>query len=126
MRWRNDGARWGAVAKLLHWSMAALMIYGALLAVYLVNQDPDVEANRLRYINWITVHKSVGLTVFALVFLRLIWLRLNPRPETAGHASRGERLASHLAHGSLYALMIVLPVIGFFSSNSVGATTHFW
>lgn len=126
MALRNTEQHWGWLARAFHWTVAVLMIYGAALAIYIVNQEEGVEENIQRYLTWIKVHKSVGLTVLLLAIFRLWWLWVNPRPDTAPEASPLARKVTHLVHGTFYALMIILPISGFFSSNSVGATTRFW
>ena len=126
MALRNTDTHWGWLARVFHWVVAVLMIYGALLAIYIVNQEEGVEENIQRYLTWIKVHKSVGLTVLLLAFFRLWWLWNNPRPETAAEASDRARKLTRLVHGTFYGLMFLLPISGFFSSNSVGATTRFW
>lgn len=126
MTLRNTERHWGWLARALHWLVAALMIYGAALAIYIVNQEEGVEENIQRYLTWIKVHKSVGLTVLLLAVFRLWWLWTNPRPQTAPEASARTHKLTLAVHGTFYALMFVLPVTGFLSSNSVGATTRFW
>jgi len=126
MSWRNTPAQWGGVSRLLHWIIAALMIYGSGLAIYIVNQEHGVEENIQRYLEWIPVHKSVGLTVFFLAVIRLWWTKHNVRPAHPASMTATQRRITHRVHQSFYCLMFLLPVSGLMSSSSVGATTEFW
>ncbi len=126
MSWRNTYDSWGRVARLLHWSIALLMIYGTVLVIYIVNQEHGVEENIQRYLYWIKVHKSVGLTVLLLALFRVWWLLNNPRPVLPDEMTPKQRRLTSWVHTTFYAVMFLLPVSGFLSSNSVGATTTFW
>jgi len=126
MSWRNSVRSWGRVSRAFHWTVAILMIYGAALAIYIVNQEEGVDENIQRYLTWIKVHKSVGLTVLILAAFRLWWLHYNPRPRHDLEQSPMSRLLTGWVHRTFYGLMFLLPVSGFLSSNSVGATTRFW
>ncbi|MEQ8689640.1 MAG: cytochrome b [Pseudomonadales bacterium] len=126
MAWKNSYDHWGRLSRLFHWVIAILMIYGSVLVIYIVNQEEGVDENIQRYLTWIKVHKSVGLTVLILAVFRLWWLRVNPRPNPGVPQASKERALTHWVHRTFYALMFVLPMSGFLSSNSVGATTRFW
>ena len=62
------------IAKALHWVMA-LAIFG-LLALGFVMSDMPLSPEKLQYFSW---HKWAGVSVFALVWLRLAW-RVTHRP----------------------------------------------
>ena len=104
---------------LLHWLIAALMIVNITL-IMLVDYFPD---------DWVRptvdTHKSLGITVLGLVILRLLW-RFTHRPPTMPLSySRLERFAAHAAHGTLYALMILLPLSGWMHDSAwKDAATH--
>ena len=67
-------------AQALHWITAALMFTLLPLAWVMVSM-PRTAANReLIY----TLHKSLGLTVLALVAARLIWRAIHPAPPLPG------------------------------------------
>ena len=112
MRLRNDGARFGLVAKSLHWGMAALVIPLWGLGYYMVGQTQDL----LRQYELYQLHKSVGFVVFGLALLRLVWRLLDPAPPLPAGMGRLQRLAAQLSHLAFYVLLIGLPVTGFLMS----------
>ncbi len=118
----NTATSWGLFARFFHWSMAILVV--AMLAVGTVMVDwPDAElATKLALYQW---HKSLGLLVFALLVLRVLWRLAQPVPALPDGTSRFTRKASAWSHGLLYALMAGLPVTGYLMSsvNTLGVPT---
>ena len=57
-------------------------------------------------------HKSFGFLVLALAVLRLAWRFANPSPGLPDGMPAIERIAAHLGHAGLYALLLALPLSG--------------
>lgn len=104
---RNTEVAWGAVAKFLHWSIAALIF--AQFALGWMAVSWRLSPTKLELFIW---HKSIGLLVFALVVLRLLWRFANPVPMLPAATPRAERAAAHASHYAMYALMLALPLSG--------------
>jgi len=121
--WRNSPTQWGDVQKWLHWIIAALILGGAALAIFLVNQEEGVKENQLRYIQYIKVHKSIGILAAMLIVARIAWVVHQPRPGYPDSMADWQKLASKLTVWGLYALMILVPLSGHLSSSSFGART---
>ena len=109
---------YSAVAKLLHWAMAALI--GGLLVLGFVMTDMSLSPEKLQYYAW---HKWAGVSVFVLVWLRLIWRVLNPPPAYPSSMSPALQRLAHLGHMVLYGLMIVIPLSGWLLSSAKGVQT---
>ncbi len=108
MRWNTD-ERWGSVAIMLHWSMAALILLVQVPAgIVMLQVDPGPLQNAL-----FNVHKNVGLVVFALALVRVGWRLANPVPALPLDVPGWQERAAHLTHFLLYALIFLLPVSGF-------------
>jgi cytochrome b561 len=106
------------VAKGLHWLMAALIL--GLLALGLYMHELPLSPEKLQLYSW---HKWAGVTVFLLVWLRLLW-RLSHRPP-ALPASMSTRMqwAAHAGHALLYVLMVLIPLSGWLMSSAKGFQT---
>jgi cytochrome b561 len=64
----------------------------------------------------IFLHKSLGLTVFAVVLLRLGW-RLTHRPPPLPETTPPwQRRAATVVHGSFYGFLLGLPILGYLLS----------
>jgi cytochrome b561 len=110
--------RYTAVAKAFHWGMAVLI--AGLLVLGFVMTDLPLSPEKLQYYAW---HKWAGVSVFALVWLRLLWRVLNPPPAYPSSMSPWVQRVAHLGHAALYGLMIVIPLTGWLLSSAKGVQT---
>lgn len=108
----DNGRTYNAVAKVLHWSIALLIVLqlGIGWTMPEIHKDtrPDGE---------IGVHVAVGVLILLLVAARVVWRAV--RPPTGTDSDRGmmRRLAS-ATHFVLYLLMIIVPVLGWANAGS--------
>ena len=68
-------------------------------------------------LEWMSRHKSLGVTVLMLVALRIIWRLCEPTPDALGK-HRIERLVAKLGHLALYGVMIAMPLTGWMMSSA--------
>jgi cytochrome b561 len=116
MQWRNSPEGYGLLSILLHWLIAAAVFGMFGLGLWMVDLD--------YYSSWYQtapdLHKSIGLCLFALMLLRLLWRVLSPPPAPlASHAPRIQ-LASKAAHWLLYAGLFALMLTGYLISTADG------
>jgi cytochrome b561 len=114
----NTEDRYGAVAILLHWLMAFLVIGLLALGIYMVTL-PDVGFNTKK-ITLIIYHKELGLLVLVLLAVRLGWRLTNVLPQLVEHLPDWQKIAARFVHLSFYALMFVLPMTGWLMSSAAG------
>ena len=65
---KSDATRWGSVAKIFHWTIALFVI--GLLVGGLTMTDMKVSPDKFKLY---ALHKSIGISILALVLLRLSW-----------------------------------------------------
>jgi len=113
--------RWGGVSQLLHWTIAVLIL--SIGAVGLVMG----ELPRSPKWFWVyTMHKSLGLTVLALVLVRIAWrLYAGAPPPVEGTPRWQARLAS-LTHGAIYFLILAMPLSGWLYDSASGLRPFRW
>lgn len=121
MTLKNTARRWGSVSQALHWLIALLIL---LLGIVGLSMG---ELPRTPKYFWVyTAHKSLGITVLALVVVRLGW-RLYagaPAPEP-GTPTWQERVAS-ATHALLYALILAIPLSGWLYDSASGLRPFRW
>lgn len=113
MGWRNSPERWGAFAQLLHWTIAVLIIGLALVGLTM-----DDLPNSPTKVKVYALHKSIGLTVLALVTPRLLWRLVDRRPPLPPGMPAWERILASLTHGLLYVAMFVMPLSGWLYNSA--------
>lgn len=111
---RSDHTRWSTVVKTFHWTMALLILGNGAFAYWMDDLKPS-----LHKINMFALHKSIGLTVLALFFLRLLWRAIDRRPPDEP-APGWQRMAAHVVHGFLYLLIVAIPLSGWAFNSAHG------
>lgn len=95
-----------AVAKSLHWLIAALIVLMFPLA-WTMGDFSGIQKFKLY-----NLHKSIGITILALMALRLLWRSFHSVPALPSSMPGRERFAAHLGHLSLYAVLFLMPLSG--------------
>ena len=113
--------RYTATAQALHWITAALRFSVLPLAWVMVNMAEGGPSRGLLY----TLHKSVGLTILALVAVRLAWRARHPAPPLPGRLARWEAAAAFASHWLLYLVMVGVPISGYLLSAAGGHPTTY-
>ena len=117
---RNGADGFGLVSRAIHWLMAAGILAMLVLGSVLVRMQPGL-ANLWLY----GLHKTIGLTLLALVLARLVWHRISPPPEPIGGVPDWQMRAAGWAHRGLYVLMIAIPLSGWVASSATGIDVMF-
>ncbi len=110
----TDTARYTGTAQLLHWVTAILMFAVVILAWVMTNMADGAPWRGTLY----SLHKSIGLTIVALVAIRLAWRAIKPPPAWPGRFAQWERRAARLSHLLLYVILVGMPVSGYVMSAS--------
>lgn len=110
---KNTKINYGSIAKWIHWTIVVLFL-GSYCAVYFRHWFTEEKTPE----NWtaLQLHLSFGITIAAVVILRIIWRNLNqtPNQETG---SKLAHIAAHLGHYALYAVMILMPLTGYIGTG---------
>jgi cytochrome b561 len=116
MQWRSTTKDWGAVAKFLHWAMAAciliMIVMGIMMKWYLAgDQARQFQAYQL--------HKSFGFMLLLFALARLLW-RLSAKavPAAPAAAKPYERWLANGVHTLLYVAMIGMPISGLLATSA--------
>jgi cytochrome b561 len=102
----------------LHWLIFVALAGMVALGFYV--HGLRLSPARVRLVNY---HKWLGICLFALIALRLLWRLTHPPPALGGATSALTRRAARLMHWALYALMLAIPVSGWLMSSAKGYRT---
>ena len=103
---RTPRDRYSTVAILLHWLIAAAIVFQILLAWRFYDRETPQAFALLQ------LHKSVGITILLLSLVRLGWRLANRPPQMPQGLATWEVWLSRLTHFGFYAVMIGLPLTG--------------
>lgn len=117
---------WHPLSKALHWTMAAMLAFMVGLGLLMVRAadeavrtgDYATGVAGLPVFEAYQWHKSIGVVLFGLAVLRLVWRFLRPGPRLPATVSGVARRAAAIAHGILYMLMFALPLSGWLLASS--------
>lgn len=116
MQLRNSPARYGWVSMVLHWGVA-LVVFGLFaLGLWMVGLD--------YYSAWRKdapdLHKSIGITLFAIMLVRIVWRLVSPPPPPLATYSRMTRIGAAFGHAFLYVGLFAVMIAGYLISTADG------
>ena len=115
--------RYGTVAMLFHWAIAALLIANISLGLYFADLPSSPWKGELA--QW---HKSIGLTVLVLSLLRVTWRLTHTVPPLPMDMFWGLRAAARATHYLFYFLIVAIPLSGWImvSASATGRPTVYF
>ncbi len=118
----NESDRFGRVSRILHWTTAILFIFMIPTGIF-SSMIPEGAWYRTEYN---VVHKTIGIIIFMLLIVRLLWNRKSARPALDSSLKPMERKMAHGAHLALYALLFAIPVTGYVMTSLHGYPSFFF
>jgi cytochrome b561 len=94
------------LSRLLHWVMAAMILAMLFIGIGMAASVSE------RYEVLVSVHKPLGIAILVLVLVRLVNRRFNSPPPLPNSIPPLRRVIAKASHVLLYALMFVLPLVG--------------
>lgn len=110
----TSGMRFNVLQRFLHWLMAVCILAMFFIGVGMVSTIMP------KYLPLLATHKTLGLTILVLALIRLAVRARYGTPPLPVDLPAPMKLAAHLSHYALYALMIAMPLIGW-AMMSAGA-----
>ena len=107
MRLYNSITEYGTISKIFHWLSAAVLFVQIPLGFYLV--DMDFSEKRLTIEN---IHVTLGLSIFYLTLLRLVFKTFNPSPSLQNSIFSGQKIIAKLNHIFLYISLLTITMSG--------------
>jgi cytochrome b561 len=98
--------RFTVLQRLLHWVMAICILAMLFVGVGMVSTITP------KYLTLVSIHKPLGIAILVLALIRLAVRLRRGAPPLPADLPEPMKLAAHLSHYALYALMIGMPLIG--------------
>lgn len=121
MRLTNTDEGYGVVHWLIHWASAALIFWLFYLGLTMV----DLPLSPQKFADY-ALHKSLGLTVLAIVLVRLVWRALTPPPPLPDGMRRRDALLAKGVHHGIYVLLLVIPLTGWLYSSATASPANYF
>jgi cytochrome b561 len=102
----NPTQQFPPLARLLHWLMAVMILTMLFIGVGMVATVSAWHAWLLR------IHRPLGIAILVLALVRLAVRLRRPPPPLPADLPGPQKVAAHVSHWLLYALMIAMPLIG--------------
>ncbi|MGB6397609.1 MAG: cytochrome b [Bradyrhizobium sp.] len=99
-------ARFPAASRLLHWLMAPMIV-----AMLFIGVGMAATVSK-RYELLASIHRPLGIAIFVLCVIRIVNRLINPPPELPDMLPSLQRFAAKASHIVLYALMFIMPLVG--------------
>jgi cytochrome b561 len=94
-----------AFSRLLHWTMAAMVLAMLCIGVAVVASLADYHV-------LVSIHRPLGIAILILVVVRFVNRGLSPPPPFPATMSATERLGATASEFAMYGLMFLLPLVG--------------
>jgi cytochrome b561 len=103
---RRTSGMFTVPARALHWLMAVMIVAMLFIGIGMVASVSERHEWLLR------IHEPLGIAIFALALVRLAVRLRHPPPALPAELPLPQKLTAHASHWILYALMILLPLVG--------------
>jgi cytochrome b561 len=101
--------------RLLHWLTVGLITFVFVLAFSI-----DLATSRASHTALLQLHRSFGVTVWAVTLVRLVWRQFAKFPNWPTDMPQPMRLAAQGSEYALYALLLAQPILGLLQTNARG------
>lgn len=112
----NSVTRYGMISIALHWLVAIIIFSLFALGYWMVDLT--------YYSSWYRTapywHKSIGILLFVVVVIRLLWRLATPTPAALSSHSLLEKRVARTTHLILYLLILLIMLSGYLISTADG------
>ena len=113
---RNSAQSYGLVAIVLHWLVVFVVLGLFPLGLWMTGLT--------YYDDWYKrapdIHKSIGILLFLVMVVRVVWRSLNVTPNDEPGIGKMQRRIAHAVHLILYLLLFSLMISGYLISTADG------
>ena len=116
----NSFGKYGLLAKLFHWITFVVLILQIPFGFYLVGLEFSD-----RRIDLENIHILIGITIFYITLLRLIWKFFNSSPTDGNSFFKGQIIIAKINHFFLYLSIFTITISGVLKKLYMGEKLNF-
>ena len=113
--------RYDRIAKAVHWTTLLL-----IAVVYVTVWTSHAVGSREQSALLVQLHRSIGVTIFALTLFRLAWRWIARIPPPPAELPLFQRVAARATEYVLYLLLLLQPALGLLNTNARGQRVNFY
>ncbi|WP_121062096.1 cytochrome b/b6 domain-containing protein [Chachezhania antarctica] len=129
----NTARSYGTVTKTLHWLTALLILTVLPLGLIASNladslqQGGSVPEARIALTGTLfSLHKTLGLTLFAVALVRILWALTQVRPGLLNADHKAEAFLAETIHFVLYGALVLTPLTGWITHAATTGFAPIW
>lgn len=101
--------------RILHWLTVFLMA-----TIFILAFSIDLAPSKAEAVALTELHRSFGITVWAVTLGRLLWRQFSRFPNWPADMPTAMRFAAHWSEYAFYTLLLIQPVLGLLWTNAYG------
>ena len=117
-----DGRRYTSVAQNLHWITPPIVLAQVAIAWVMLSLPPNAAQGGFLF----SLHKSIGITIWLLIALRLTWRFTHPAPPPGPEMPHWMDLVGRTTHWLMYLVLFAMPISGYVMSAMSSHGVQFW
>ena len=126
MQLTNTAANYGLISRSFHWLVALLILTMIPLGKW-ANLAPFTnDAEFARKFMLFSIHKTLGVTVFGLALLRILWAIWQPKPGALHPDRMAENFTAAVVHWLLYSALVLVPLTGWIEHAAIPGLAPIW
>lgn len=113
---------YGPVARALHWAVAGLAVVVVSLGLAIPGAARETVSREVL----LTLHRSLGLSILALMLFRVAWRSTHRPPPLPRDLPKLVGLTAYLDQLLMYVLFLVMPLTGYVNAAAAGHSVSFF
>lgn len=118
--------RFSTATKTFHWLTALLILTIVPLGVIAGRLPTDTDAQILQVTRLFSLHKTLGVIVFLVAFLRVVYALSQTKPAPLHPDRKAETLLAEVVHWLLYISLILVPLTGWIHHSAAAIGAPIW
>lgn len=122
----NTHTRYGNLSKTFHWLTALLIVTLIPLGIIANGMPFETSAELAAKARLFSLHKTLGVFVFFLALLRILWALSQTKPEPLHPDRKLESFAAEMVHWLLYGSLLLVPLSGWIHHAATTGFAPIW